>query len=424
MMEYVKESARNTPVIANTEVLVIGGGSAGVSAAVAAARSGSKVILVERDNYLGGLATGGYVLLWQGFNKGGSHTYGGLTTETTRSLEKLEGVYYESGHDFPYAFVDPELLKYCYQKMVLDSGVELWQGMLAVGVISEDNRVRAVLFEGKAGRVAIKADFVVDATGDGDVIAWSGAEFLPSSLPVSFTWTLGGVNSEKVNEDRAAFWRRYQQLVKEVGGPIDNLWPLPMREVWWCNGAYFRDKDPLNPEDLTQVSCLGREKAVSLLGQLKKSFPQCSNSFLAQTCTHIGVRVARQLRGVYTLTSDDARESREFSDSVGVIQMARDPGARPSQRVYEFEVPYRTLISNSVTNLVVAGRCISVSPGQNKRQGVLEDIRIIPSCMVTGQAAGCAVSLASLNRCTIQQVEIRELQKTLIGQQARIHSNQ
>lgn len=422
-VQFVKEKERKTPIICKTDVLVVGGGVAGVTAAVAASREGVDVILAERYPFLGGLATGGNVLQWPGFNADGSSpTYGGISFEVMERVRKSGGVLPVKMQSGDCLHCDPEILKYILEQLLLESGVKILQHMFAVSVSVQNSQISTVIFETKAGRLAIAAKIFIEATGDGDLIFWSGAPFRKSSLPISFAWNFGGVDTDLIKKNHSRFVKRFQKLVNQINDDIrvDEPYPLPMIETLWCNGTYFYRKDPLSPFNLTDVGCKGRQRAMKILAILRKKMVGFQNAFLFNSSTVTGVRTSRQLDGQHVLTMEEMDKHIEFSDSIGFTQAVQHPSNKSKFRQRCFQIPYGCLLPKRVNNLLVAGRCISVTPSRGKFKGPLEHVRGIPQCMVTGQAAGCAAGLCCHENTSPSNLSIDILQQTLVKQGARI----
>lgn len=414
-MYFLTEREKKTAIIDKCDVLIIGGGVAGVAAAVAARRLRCSVILVEQHAFLGGLATGGNILLWEGFEKRQSDIYTGIPLEIMRNLDDLKGAYHTQGHATPNSFVDPEILKYVLQGMITQAGVKLIGHLLAVNVVSENDYIRAVIFEGKSGRCAITAKTAVDATGDGDIFFLAGAPYKKSYLPISFSWTIGGVMLDTYRlDDRFNFV--FLNLAKQIGAKVDKLQPLPHKGTLWCNGIYFGGRDPLNVQDLTEVNCEGRATAVKLLNLMRENIPGCEDCFLMHANCIPGVRTSRQLDGEYVLTKQDVENGNRFGDSVGILQTASSSGDKPRKKVIHFELPLRCLIPKKLQNLLVAGRCISVPPARGDFESPLEDIRLIAPCVVSGQAAGCVAAFSCIQNKPPLELPMDQLQRKLTDQ--------
>jgi hypothetical protein len=386
-------------------VIVAGGGPAGVAAATAAARNGAEVLLVERYGHLGGLATGGLVICLVETKRYG---YGickevlerlsdlkadRLNTASGETERWVEGASL-SGEE-SYSF-DPEAMKFISDRLVVESGANLLLHSLVVAPIVRGNDVKGLVLEGKLGRQAVLAKVIVDATGDADIAAASGAPYEIDRHPwgINLEFRLGNVDVE-----RATKWR--EQNPKLYAGLMDRLkreageigWGRSVYgNVAWCHGPHFFDVDGLNTRHLTRVEVESRRAIMEGLKLFRENLPGFEDAFIMDTAPQIGVRETRRIVGEYVLTKEDALAGRQFDDAVakGI-----------------FGIPYRCLVPKGVDGLLVAGRCISTT---HEAQGV---IRNIPPCLITGQAAGIAAALAAKKKVKPRKINVNMLKGTL-----------
>jgi hypothetical protein len=411
-VKTVREPGRETPVFAETQVLVVGGGSAGVAAAVAAAREGADVMLVERYGQLGGLATGGLIILLLTLDDGDGHqVIAGLCQELTDRLTRrgatlapprsewnasdptLVKKYQEWGlvwghgpHRVRYSVAyDAEDAKFVFTQMVAESGVRLLLHAWACDPLVEDSRITGVAFQGKSGRFAILADVVVDTTGDGDLYAAAG---LPHEKEEVFPWLwfrMGGV--ENVGEAIAAGGWFFKT-------PPEGRVLLP----WGAMGRIGRKIDATKPEDLTYAEVECRRMVMEEADRLREKLPGFAHAHVCDIATQLGVTESRRLVGEYVLSRDDA--DRDFPDTIAVTGNWTKYGTT-------YAIPYRSLLSRELDNLLVAGRCISVD------HRVHHSTKEIPPCMATGEAAGIAAATAVATGISLKRVPVADLQKRL-----------
>jgi len=426
-MEWIKEEERRIPVISNVDVLIAGGGVAGIAAALAAARLGAKVLLVERYGFLGGMATAGLVITVPPMNNG-------LQLEIAQRLQEM-GAYaslkslseYYSKNDvsaYTHAF-DPEALKLVSIKMLKESGVHLLLHSLIVKACVENNTIYGVIIENKSGRQAIRARVVVDATGDADVAAFANAPFekekFENMLPVTLMFNITGVNLKEFYNSGFNL-SRIREIIEEgvKTGKLDfKLKTKPTKNapgvyaeatihegeinVW---GGSLEGIDGTNAEDLTKAEIITREEAWKLVTFLKREVPGFESARIEYTATQVGIRETRRILGEYTLTIEDIKNKKSFKDIV----------AKPYLHS-TIAVPYRCLIPKKIDNLLVAGRCISVT------SDALPPLRTIPACISTGQAAGSAAALSVSNNVKPRMLSISLLQESLIKQNVDLGFN-
>ena len=398
------EPARDVPIRWSAEVVVCGGGPAGTAAAIAAARQGAHTILLERYGCLGGLATGGLVLVLPAFRQGGRQTIGGLGLELRERLAATgEAVVHAGGDDSAF---DPEALKWLSVRLCREAGVKLLHHVWVAGVMADRGRVRGVVVESKAGRLAVEAQVVVDTTGDGDVFAAAGAAFEASRQGIGLPFRLANVDYEQWRQadrqDPLGVAQALQAAI-EVGGweGFLHMTPMPTPDgLLWVNNA-LRSLDGLDPEALTWVETEGREAIRRTIEELRARVPGFERAWLVDTASQVGVRRARRLTGRYVLTEEDVSQpDRRFEDAVGRGNDYRRPDIA-------YDLPYRALLPREVGGLLTAGRCLSCT------DEALEPLREIHICWVTGQAAGTAAALAVQSACEPAEVSVTALQARL-----------
>ena len=382
---FIRESLE-TPVAAHCDVLVAGGGVAGIAAALAAARCGADVILLERSYMLGGLATAGLITIYLPLCDGhGTQVSYGIAEELLH-LSMSMGV--ES--DYPDAWLpggDVEKRKtqrfqvgynaqnfaLLAERLLVESGVKILYGAQVCAMHVNNGRAEAAIIEGKSGRQAICAQSFVDATGDADLFRFAGAntrKFKQGNILAAWYYRVaGGKYSLKmmgvadVPDERRA----------ELGTP-ELLMP--------------RRFSGLETQELSEMTLLAHER---ILADVKKQQAQDPAYMPATLATTPQVRMTRCIEGAYTM--DDTQSGLHFPDSIGKIADWR-------RRGYVYDVPFRALYGMQVENLIAAGRCISAT------DAMWDISRVIPACAVTGEAAGVAAAITG-NFHTINPVEIQ-----------------
>ncbi len=409
------------PLLAETEVLVVGGGPAGFASALASARLGCKTLLIDEQGFIGGMATAGLVgpFMW---TKGMSGIFSEL-------LSRLQ----EKGFAKGLAF-DAEALKIEMQTMLEEAGVNLLLHTFACDALLEGDRLRGVEVANKAGKGAILAQVTIDATGDGDIAFFAGCPFQKGRedgwlQAVTLFFRVGGIDEERVPKDREFLQEATRKAVE--AGEIDlpgtrhnqGIVPLPYKgsTIREGEGSVNIDMatgiDGTDPWDLTKAELIGRRKAWEVWRFYKKYIPGFENSYIIDTAPRIGIRETRRILGDYILTGEDVRAGRKFEDVIAICSYPIDlhdidgggeewyRNAPPSGDHYD--IPYRCLLPKGVEGLLVAGRCIS---SDREAQGSL---RIMPTCMAIGQSAGCAGALAVKEGCTPREVNVKTLQEVL-----------
>jgi hypothetical protein len=436
-----REAAREIPVHARCDVLVAGGGPSGTAAAVAAARLGADVILLERYNHLGGLSTGGLVIWidrmtdWDGrhvirgfaeeiFARLPKEAVAGPPREDWGSREPARAAYWAQRTSAFHGVVtwaptlDPERLKILSQQMVLERKVRLAYHCWAAQPIVEAGAVRGVVFESKAGRRAIFAQVTVDATGDGDLFARAGAacetDIEESDIHhcMNTAWLFGGVDMPRWLEWKAGqpqqfagFMQRGRERLRFFDKPFVS-W---RDDIALFMGPRQAGYSALDVADLTAVEVRSRELMAAHLEFYRREAPGFERAYLLQGAPQLGVRHSRRLVGVRKVLRAQWPHGVALEDEIGV-----SPSLSP--KFPNISIPYGCLVPLQLEGLLACGRHIACDPNSHSF------LREIPQCWVTGQAAGAAAALAVARRVLPRGLDVPELQETLKNQGVYLRS--
>lgn len=391
----VIQPARELPVFHTADVVVVGGGFAGFCAAVAAARTGAKVALVERYGSLGGLFTNGMVLIVIGTGEmvGGEFKLvtRGLVEEFLKRLEGMgDGAIVCRDKKAYQPTVDPEAAKVLMDDMIQEAKVDMFFHCWGVDVIQSGNAVQGVVFESKEGRKAILAKVVVDASGDGDVNHQAGGTYQQISHALGFVYRLG--NYDRIDKAKAP-----ANTKLNLGGME------PIKSARWVNNLGPKGNG-LDVRDLSKTEMMHRKSAWNYVQKIRQT-PGYEEVFLMETTPQLGVRATRLMEGVKRVDKKGAVSGQKFDDVVAVS--GDDALKKPA-----FAIPLGALLPKTVDNVVAAGRCISCAPD------LIDRVRLIPVCGVTGHAAGVAAALAAKGGVKPREVPVAEIQKVLREQGA------
>jgi 2-polyprenyl-6-methoxyphenol hydroxylase-like FAD-dependent oxidoreductase len=437
----LREPARDVPVYAECDVLVVGGGPSGTAAAVAAARRGASVILLERYNHLGGLSTGGLVIWidrmtdWQGelvirgfgqeiLDRLPRDAIAGPAAEEWGSRNAARAAHWTQRTAGFHGVVtwsptiDPERLKLASQELVLEAGARLAFHSWAAMPILEDGVVRGATFESKAGRQAVRARVVVDATGDGDLFARAGAAF-ESDIEsndihhcMNTAWLFGGVDMNRWIEFKAGSTEQFSQLMargRERMGVCERPFVSWRNDIALFMGPRQSGFSPLDVDDQTEVEVRSHRLMAAHLDFYRQNAPGFENAFLMLSAPQLGVRHARRLVGVKKMLRAHWPAGEAFDDEIGVTPCV-------SPKFPNVSIPYGCLVPERLDGLVACGRHIACDPNTH---GFMREI---PQCWVTGQAAGAAAALAADRDVAPRAVDIRELQALLSQQGAHLRA--
>lgn len=430
-MMSILEPAREIPVADETEVLVLGGGPAGFSAAIASAREGMKTLLLEQSGDIGGVSTTGMMSHWTG------NTRGGFYQELLdRSADYPEDVEHEG--DFNgnrHQIINPEKLKSVYLEMLEEVGVSWLLYTMAVKPIMDGNRIIGVITESKAGRRAYLAKIVIDATGDGDIAAQAGVPYFigresdGKMQPVSIMFKVGGVDT-----DRAVFPGSFEDNLLIPEGPVQDVGkshlPFPAGHVLLyrsslpgvvtCNMTNCIDVNGTRPEDLSRATLTCRRQIEAIVPFLQKHVPGYEHCYLLSSASQIGVRETRHFMGEASIDAEDIQTARIFEDWAvtrahfnfdvhnmsgnGLDQTGSQKNFSQNQR---YTIPYGCLVPQKVDGLLLAGRDIC---GTHMAHS---NYRVMPICANMGQSAGVAASLCVKNDLVPRKLPVRMLQDRL-----------
>jgi len=472
-VKEINEPARSVPVMAETDVMVVGGGPAGLSAALAASREGVDTMLIERYSCFGGNITQSMIgtIAWYRYAKtveaggigleferkakemGGSiNTYnkGILTTKMGEFLEH-KGLLVNG--EPTYEMLDTEMFKYVADTMVQEANVVPLLHCTVVDAVKDGDIINGVITESKSGRQAIMAKRIIDATGDADIAYYAGAPYQKDPknklMGVTLNFSCSGVDIKeffpyylnKIREKPGilAYLRQSRELffMDELAcllepinigknGKTDIPEDINIKNFWTnyadageinsFNGIHMNEIDCTDVWDLTKAEIEGRKRVIRAIKTLKKRTPGFKKARLKNIGSSLGTRESRKITGQYNLTEHDVKNQARFEDSIGICPEFVDGFGTiilPTTGRY-FHVPYGIILPQKVENLLVAGRCVA---GDKISHAAT---RQMVCCAITGQGAGVAAAVSIKDNVTCRQVDISKVQKALKKQGVRI----
>jgi ribulose 1,5-bisphosphate synthetase/thiazole synthase len=451
-MKEIREPSRRTPVLAETEVLVVGSGPAGLAAASAAAREGVTTMLVERYGCFGGVISqvGVEGIAWYRYE--GTSDVEGIGIEFEQRAAAMGG-----SHRRPHSEgerLDAEVFKVVADQLVQEAGIVPLLHCLAVEAVMEGNTIQGVVTESKSGRQAILAERVIDATGDADIAQRAGVPCRKTPkeemMGVTVIFSCSGVDREGLLEYVKEHPPTYRDWGKhwavETTGKEDNLFSAYLGEPFdrareeglipdhlsslggtWStlteageatslNMIYMLGYDCTDVRDLTRAEMEGRRQAMLAIEALRAYQPGFEKAKLRNFGMTLGTRDSRKIVGRYTMTGHDVRNQARFEDAIGIFPEFLDGYGLlilPTTGRY-FQIPYRITVPQGVENLLVAGRCVA---GDKISHAALRNMMC---CTVTGQGAGVAAAVSIKDGVASSRVDVGRVQRALQGQGVRI----
>ncbi len=412
-MKAYREAARDIPIAREVDVLVAGGGPAGVAAAIAAARSGAKTVLVERFGYLGGTATASLMACINGFRNqvepDSTQTVRGVAEEIILRLKDVSGLgqspYQQKEYPtepgalaYSYA-IDTEKFKYVVLSLCVEAGVDLLLHTYVCDSIVEEGAVSGVVIENKSGRQALMGRGTVDATGDADVAARAGASF----------WQVRGDEAPRLTD---AIMYRIEFGESRPGGVF--ACDFGRNAVVWGPGVAAIDG--VNADELSRAEVDARLRIYDDFADKQREHPELADAEVVETPPLLGIRQTRFVEGEYKLTASDALAGRRFDDVVAISScpIISYYGYRRYLEHEGYDIPYRCLVPKDTDNLLIAGRCIS------SEQQPYESHRAMAPMMAIGQAAGAAAALSAETGTRPRSLDVERLQRVLLSQRAEL----
>ncbi len=426
-MNTYTENTREIPIIADVDVLVCGGGPAGVGAAIRAGRMGADVLIIEALDCLGGIATAGMMSHWTG------HSSSKILSEIyKRSYEKCRILGYDDKNGCSDITINQEVLKIVLDEMAEEAGVKTLFYTLVCDAVTENGHITGVIVQNKSGRGFIKAKYVIDATGDGDVAAAAGVPYFKGRetdgkmQPCTIMFKVGGVDY-----DKAVFPGSFETTVETPKGELQalakELLPFPAGHVLLyrqttpgtvcCNMTNCINIDGTNAADLTKGINVCRSQIEPIVKFLREYAPGYENCWLMSSAYLLGIRETRHFKGVQSLTPDDILTAKEYDnwvvkraffnfdvhnltgaslDATGIQHNWEQPK--------DYTIPYGCLLPENIDGLLLSGRNISGSHLAHS------NFRVMPIAMATGEAAGTAAALALKTGASLRNVNVKDIQ--------------
>ena len=444
-MKHIVEPSRKIPIMAETDVLVVGSGPSGLAAALAAAREGVETLLVERYGCFGGNITQAMIgsIAWYRYEQ--TVEAGGIGVEFEMRAKAMGS----SIQDRFGEVLDPDMFKYVADRMVLEAGITPLLHCFVVHVIMDGNTIKGVVTESKSGRQAILAKRVIDCSGDADVAFHASVKYHKAPkedlMGVSVNFGCSGVDGDrfvpyalahsqsigewakKTNKKNAQlcskFLTRPFDMAKEAGEIPKDIylgcyWSAPNEhgEVKSLNATYMLGMDATDVWDLTEGELLGRQQVIWAVEALRKYAPGFEKATLRTFSPSLGTRETRKIIGEYNFTEQDVKNQGRFDDSIGIFPEfldAYDEVIMPTTGRY-FQIPYGILLPQKIENLLVAGRSVA---GDRMSHAATREMMC---CAVTGQGAGVAAAVSVKDKFTCREVNLSTVQRRLKQQGVRI----
>lgn len=449
-----KEKVLN--VIGNVDVIVAGGGTAGCIAAIAAARSGVSVMVLEQFGALGGTATEALVTPLMSTNIEGNPMCSAISDEINSRMKEL-GCFALAKNNCGY--FDPLMLKIVLEEMAVDAGVKILYYTYSCDVIMEDDRITGIIVENKAGRSAVFAKRIIDCTGDGDIAYKAGVTFekgdpdTGKNQHISVRYMMSGIDTvkftqfmEEVCKGKDKFHYRLHYPFYHVAVVWGRNWPLEALfkqayeagDISYNDGHYWQlfgvpgkkdtfafncpecidENDGTDPYDLTSAQIYAKKTILRHRQFYKKYLPGFENSYISDIANQVGIRETRRIKGIYTLTEDDMIQYKKFEDSIVASNYPVDVHGKKllnehmdtadKDVVKYYDIPYRCLVPEKARGLLVAGRCISAT------FMVQSSLRIQPTVRAMGEAAGIAAAMSIQKGVELDRIKGQDVRMEMI----------
>lgn len=426
MKKTIHEAAREIPVRYHADVVVAGGGPAGIGAALGAARNGARTLLVEEMNCLGGIATSGMMSHWSG---------GTVSPVTSEISDRYKALKWDNEIITAKWVINHEQVKLILFDILEEAGVTVLLHTRCADVVKEDGKVTGIILESKSGREAVQAKVVIDATGDGDIAARAGAEYAKGRdgdgkmQPVTLMFKIGGVDW-----DHAVFPGAFESLVETPKGELQalarKLLPPPAGHVLLYKGTIpgqvvvnmtnLTGIDGTSNVDLTRAEITCHRQIPKIIAFLREYVPGYEQCYHLASASVVGVRETRHFKGLYTLNEHDIVEARVFDDWIATRNrfnfdihnvegagLDKDGAQKHFTCKGSYTIPYRACVPEKIDGLLLSGRNIS---GTHKAHS---NFRVMPICVNIGFGVGTAAAEAVRKNCSVRDVDVKAVQAVL-----------
>ncbi len=410
------------------DLVVLGGGLSGVAAAVAAAREGISVLLVERAGCLGGAMSNSFVYPFM------KHS---TTDENGKNVLLSAGIFKEMVDRHRKMSKDsygwsPEIFKIMLDDMTVEAGVDLLFHTQVIDVIKDGRIIRGLKASGKCGIFEIEADFFIDASGDGDLLYLAGCDYMLGReqdnlcQPMTTCFRLSGVDIDLFKKDSERLEALYKEkrASGEIKNPRENLLYFfgLGKGIVHFNTTRVAMHNPVDTLELSRAELEARRQVLEMYNFLRENSEAFKDSSLISIAQEIGVRESRKLRGVHILTADELMKLTDFEDSIATacycIDIHNPEGTGTYMYVFKkgeyYKIPYRSLLPKETDNLLVAGRCLSATHEAHSA------VRVMPTCACLGQAAGTAAAIIKKTGTNAHTIDVKELQNVLEAKGAKV----
>ncbi len=402
------------------DIVVVGGGPAGIASAISARRFNAKVLLIEKNGVIGGMSTAGMLNVWCGDSR--SSIFNNIVNSTTITVPSGRRIF------------SPETLKYEYINLIEKHGVDVLLHSFLSQVTVEDNKIKSIKVATKSGYITIFASSFIDCTGDGDLASLSGVKCDMGRedglmQPMTVEFMIGNVNTEKALFKEArldpVLQDKMQQYLKDgrISKPVGLIILVEALEpnTAYCNMTNVIELNGTNVFDLTKAEFQARKQIPQIIKFLRENVVGYENCIALASASHVGTRESRRLKGKYTLTASDVQAGTLFDD--WIVEGAsycfgvHNPNGKvekvegiPQDTNNRYSIPYRSFVCDDITNLAFAGRCIS---GDHYAHS---SYRVMPICFAMGEGVGSFVAYALKNNLNVNALtlsDIKEVQKLI-----------